>query len=297
VVEREYTVRLERLFQGPMDLLLHLVREQEVEIHEIDISRILEDYLAYLGSLQALDIEVAGDFLVMAASLMAIKSRSLLPGEVVDLAKELDPREELVQRLIQYRKFRMAAETLEERWRERAQQAGRGAGQLVGEEPERELDLGEVTVWDLLAAFSRLMRETRANRPHHVVREPRPLRYFVDQVVRQLREEGSISLHGLVGGFEGVPERETLIGCFCALLELVRLQLVELQAPEEVDDIVVALRTENAERIEEILLTSLPDEEEPAAAAGEAAAAPEPPRPSRLAAYDAPGDDPEGVGL
>jgi segregation and condensation protein A len=262
VVEREYTVRLERLFQGPMDLLLHLVREQEVEIHEIDISRILEDYLAYLGSLEALDIEVAGDFLVMAASLMAIKSRSLLPGEVVDLAKELDPREELVQRLIQYRKFRMAADALEARWRERSQQAERGGTEPEGVEPERELDLGEVTAWDLLAAFSRLMRETRADRPHHVVREPRPLRFFVDQVVVQLREEGSVSLRGLVDAFEGIPERETLIGCFCALLELVRLQVVELQAPDEADDLVVALRTENAERIDEILLASLPDDEE-----------------------------------
>jgi segregation and condensation protein A len=198
----------------------------------------------------------------MAASLMAIKSRSLLPGEVVDLAKELDPREELVQRLIQYRKFRMAAEALEERWRERAQQAERGGTEPGGVEPERELDLGEVTAWDLLAAFSRLMRETRADRPHHVVREARPLRFFVDQVVVQLREEGSVSLRGLVSAFEDVPERETLIGCFCALLELVRLQVVELQAPADDDDLVVALRTENAERIDEILLASLSDDEE-----------------------------------
>src|SRR5262249_30634016 len=90
VVKPDYTIHLERVFQGPMDLLLQLVREQEVEIHEIQIARILEGYMAYLETLDGLDIEYAADFLVMAATLMSIKSRSLLSADEIDLEKELD---------------------------------------------------------------------------------------------------------------------------------------------------------------------------------------------------------------
>ncbi|HKX46362.1 MAG TPA: segregation/condensation protein A, partial [Planctomycetota bacterium] len=116
----EYTVRLARVFSGPMDLLLHLVREQEVEIHEIEISAILRGYLDYLKRIEQLDIEDAADFVLMAATLMAVKSRSLLPGEELDLEEELDPRDELIQRLVEYRRFRGAADLLEARFRERA---------------------------------------------------------------------------------------------------------------------------------------------------------------------------------
>ena len=121
-----YTVRLERVFQGPLDLLLHLVREQEVEIHEIEIHEILAGYLEYLKALRDLDIELAGEFLVMAATLMSIKSRSLLPRESVDLERELDPRDELIQRLIEYRRFKEASDDLGERYEVRALQHPRG---------------------------------------------------------------------------------------------------------------------------------------------------------------------------
>ena len=89
MVSRDYTVSLEQVFSGPMDLLLHLVREQEVEIHDIDLHKVIDGYLRYLKDLQDVDLEVAADFLVMAATLMAIKSRSLLPSENIDLAEEL----------------------------------------------------------------------------------------------------------------------------------------------------------------------------------------------------------------
>ena len=101
-----FTITLDQVFHGPMDLLLHLVREQEVEIHEIEISRVIGGYLEYLQAMRDLDIEVAGDFLVMAATLMSIKSRSLLPRDSVNLEEDLDPKDELIQRLIEYRRFR-----------------------------------------------------------------------------------------------------------------------------------------------------------------------------------------------
>ena len=88
----DYTVFLEKVFRGPMDLLLHLVRDQEVEIHEVEITRVIQGYTKYLDALIDLDIELAGEFTVMAATLMAIKSRSLLPREEINLEEELDPR-------------------------------------------------------------------------------------------------------------------------------------------------------------------------------------------------------------
>ena len=99
-----------------MDLLLHLVREQEVEIQDVEIARVIDGYFEYLQHLEELDIEVAGEFLVMAATLMSIKSRSLLPREEVELEDELDPQDELIQRLIEYRRFRGAADDLGERF-------------------------------------------------------------------------------------------------------------------------------------------------------------------------------------
>ena len=268
---QDYTVRLSRVFHGPMDLLLHLVREQEVEIHEIEITRILEGYLAYLTELTDLDIELAGDFLVMAATLMAIKSRSLLPGEAVDLEDELDPKDELIQRLIEYRRFREVSEELERGWNERQAMAPRGyRGEVATPSAEREYDLGELTVWDLLATFSRLMRETLANRPHQISGDPRPLRFYVEEFVGRLRAQGSVSLRGLVRSFgEAVPPREALIGSFCALLELVKMELIDVEQDTPRDDIRIAVTAEHAEDFEEVVRESrldgevLDDDEEP----------------------------------
>ena len=260
MVKPDYTVRLEQVFQGPLDLLLHLVREQEVEIHEIEIAKILQGYLGYLESLEKLDIEYAGDFLVMAATLMSIKSRSLLPNEEVNLEDEIDPRDELIQRLMEYRRFKDAADDLEDRYRERASMHPRGWHEdLRPDEPE--FDLGELTVWDMLTIYSRLMRETLADRPHAVAGDPRPLRFYVESVVLKLKQAGSASLRGVVEAYDGVPEREALIGSFCALLELVRLELVDVEQDDTGEDIGIRLREERGDELEEVVRMSVFDEE------------------------------------
>jgi segregation and condensation protein A len=270
-----FTLRLERVFQGPMDLLLHLVREQEVEIHEIEIARVLESYLAYLGALQDLDIEVAGDFLVMAATLMSIKSRSLLPGEEVDLEDDLDPRDELIQRLIEYRRFKEASDHLGERWELRAAMHPRG-GDLEEPEPsEPVLELGELSAWDLLSAFSRLVRETLANRPHRVIADTRPLRYYVGTLAHRIRVAREVSLRDLIASFDEPPSREDLIGSFCALLELVKLGLVGVAQPGRGDDILIRLCEEHASDIETVVEASIFDDETEAAELGLGSPAPE----------------------
>ena len=113
-VPTEYKVALEN-FAGPMDLLLYLIRKEEIDIYDIPIGRILDQYLEYLEVMRAIDLDDAGDFLVMASTLMVIKSKMLLPVEEVDLAEELDPRFELVQQLLEYKKIRELSHVLKER--------------------------------------------------------------------------------------------------------------------------------------------------------------------------------------
>jgi len=257
-----YTVRLEKVFHGPMDLLLHLVREQEVEIHEIEIARVVEGFLAYLGSLKDLDIEIAGEFVVMAATLMSIKSRSLLPREEIDLEKELDPRDELIQRLIEYRRFHDAAANLGGLHDLRARSFARGAAGSEGDDrDEPVLELGDLTAWDLLAQYSRLLRETQAGRPHHVAADGKPLRFYVDELAKRIRELGEVSLRALLAHFEPERSRESLVGSFCAVLELVKLGLVTVEQEGPKSDLVLRLRPEHASDMESVLRASLFDDE------------------------------------
>jgi segregation and condensation protein A len=282
----EFSVHLERVFQGPLDLLLHLVREQEVEIHEVEISRVIDGFLAHVEALRQLDLDLAGEFLVMAATLMAIKSRSLLPREEIDLGEELDPKDELIQRLIEYRRFKEASDDLGERHAERARLFGRGAHDEVREaRPEPTLDLGELTPWDLLAIWSRLVRETLANRPHHIRGDARPLRWYVDRLARLIRSTGSLTLAEVVSS-DDAPTRESLVGSFCALLELVRLGVVGVVQEGRGDELRILLRSESAADVEALLAATSFEDEEPARDPAET--------PAGGAASDP--DDPVGAG-
>ncbi|MDF1799615.1 MAG: segregation/condensation protein A [Planctomycetota bacterium] len=258
----DFTVRLEHVFQGPLDLLLHLVREQEVEIHEIEISRVIDGFMDYVKALEKLDLEFAGEFLVMAATLMAIKSRSLLPTEEVDLEDDLDPRDELIQRLIEYRKFKGASSELEEAAIERAKLAERGwRGEVKEHQEEATFELGELTPWDLLASFSRLMREVSAQRTEKIVRDPRPLRWYVENLVENIRGAGRMTLRNATMSLGQGLTKESLIGTFCALLELVRLEIVEVRQDEQADEVELVLC--EGEGVADRIASASFDDEEP----------------------------------
>ena len=288
----EYTVFLERVFEGPMDLLLHLVREQEVEIQDVEIARVIDGYFEYLQHLEELDIEVAGEFLVMAATLMSIKSRSLLPREEVELEDELDPQDELIQRLIEYRRFRGAADDLGERFERRKQEHLRGfQGEVRMHTPERELDMGELTPWDLLATFSRLMRETLANRTHTVAGDPRPLRWYVSQLAQAVRQHGRLRLEDALALDGEEPTKAGMIGAFCALLELVKIGLVGAHQEGQGDPIELVLREDAEGDFESLIRSSrFMDEEDPE---DDAAEGPEPSGPGDPPEGTDPGEDPE----
>jgi segregation and condensation protein A len=293
MVSRDYTVSLEQVFNGPMDLLLHLVREQEVEIHEINLHKVIEGYLRYLKDLEEIDIELAGDFLVMAATLMAIKSRSLLPSETIDLADELDPRDELIQRLIEYRHFKQASRDLQDRFELRSKIHERGYRPAT--DADGGLDLGELTNWDLFAAFSRLMRETLSHKSIVIESEDRPLRFYVEQLVRTVKARRSMSLRELVDEAvaTGGATKVTMIGAFCALLELVKLGAVRARQESKQSDIVISLREDLGDDLDSIVRqTEFEDEriEDPDAPSA-ASAEPQPPAPPKASVFEGLDDD------
>ncbi len=218
------------MFRGPLDLLLYLVRKHEVDICDIPIAEVTDQYLEYLSVLEKLDVNAVGDFLALASTLIEIKSQQVLPrsDEVDDVIE--DPRHELVQRLLEYKQFRDAATTLEERSREWQQHFAR----LTSDLPRREQDpadqpIEEVELWDLVSAFGRIMRETEAAKPSSIVYDDTPIHVYMGQIHARLLEQGQLAFSSL---FEPGMHRSTTIGLFLAVLELVRHSHVKLTQNE-----------------------------------------------------------------
>ncbi len=189
----EFKATLES-YQGPLDLLLYLIKKEEVDIFDIPIGRITEQYFAYLTILQSIDPNACGEFLVMAANLMEIKSRSLLPTEPALAGEESeDPRIELVRQLLEYKKYKERAMLLARRIDETSRRFHRPTADLPEgppEEAESPLDLGNVSVWDLLSAFHRIQLSLGERGPHRVLHEERPMDDYID-AIRERGEEGS----------------------------------------------------------------------------------------------------------
>lgn len=214
----DYRVQLD-VFTGPLDLLLFLIRRDEVDILDIPIARITEQYLEHVRLLEELDPDAAGEFLVMAATLIEIKSRSLLPTPPLDgLDESEDPRTPLVQQLLEYKRFKDAARTLGSAADERAQRYVRRPADLPKELEGVELE--EVQVWDLLVAFGRVMTAIGRGPGLHEVRyDDVPIELHAAEILAILEREGPTTFQSL---FDGQSERLQIIGRFLALLELIR---------------------------------------------------------------------------
>jgi segregation and condensation protein A len=215
----DFRVELE-VFRGPMDLLLYLVRKHEVEIVDIPIAAITEQFLEYLNVIQQLDVNSAGDFVEMASTLVEIKSRMVLPrgGEVED--EMSDPRQELVERLLEYKKFKDAASMLEERSRGWQQRFGRLADDLPPRQPNLgDQEIQEVELWDLVSAFGRIMRDSESAKPANIIYDDTPIHVYMARIKSHLSERGRVSFREL---FEPGAHKSALVGIFLAVLELVR---------------------------------------------------------------------------
>ncbi len=235
----DYRVQLDA-YHGPLDLLLYLIKREEVDIYDIPISRITSQYLEYVELLKQIDPNVVGEFLVMAATLMEIKSRMLLPTPPPEETDEdlLDPRLELVRQLLEYKKFKDAAYQLEEAAEERAQRFARSPT-LVQSDEEPQVDLEEAQVWDLLRAFGKLLRQIGyTETKHEVIYDDTPIALHAADVLDRLSREGGSLRFELI--FEGRGKGE-IIGLFLALLELVRLKRIRVEQESNFGEILLHL--------------------------------------------------------
>jgi len=237
----DYRVDLS-IYNGPLDLLLHLIREREVDIHDIPISDITEQFLLHLDVVKRIDVERAGDFLLMAATLMLIKSRTLLPRaeeENDDLDGELDPRTDLVAQLLEYKAFKDRSRALEESGSERLLRYDGRVSLPDPEAPDAGKLLEDVGVHDLLLAFEKLMRETLAEVDFKVFGESLPVR----EVRTTLRERLSIAGGSLVFRDFFVERRDRfyIVSVFCALLEMLKGGDVRLEPGHHATDLRIHL--------------------------------------------------------
>ncbi|MSR52859.1 MAG: chromosome segregation protein ScpA [Gemmataceae bacterium] len=220
-------------FQGPLDLLLYLVKRNEMDVRDIPVARIAEQFLDYLFAVQTIDVEWAGEFLVMAATLMEIKSRLLLPQTEKATGPEPDdPRRELVKQLVEYRKTKEAAGHLEQLAEERQFHVPR----ILPDDEEGATSprFRRVELWDLVSAFGRLIRETQSLQPLNLMADETPQSSYLDFVRDFVRDRGRVPFRGL---FSPPFSRARFIGIFLAILELIKLLEVDLDQPEEFGEI------------------------------------------------------------
>ncbi|MBX3355145.1 MAG: segregation/condensation protein A [Phycisphaeraceae bacterium] len=245
-LQDDYRVRLAS-FEGPLDLLLFLVRRHEVDINDIPIHTLTEQYLAFLKEIDEVDVDLAGEFLVMAATLVEIKSRTLSPRGVsgdgsadetgLDAPESEDPRTELVRQLIEYQKYRGAAEDLDRLRQDHLARAEASGGALPGLSPDEDppIDVEDAHVLDLLKAYERIIAAVDFTRlgEHRVEYDDTPISLYAADLEDQLtRLPGKRTT--IVELFRG-RRRSEMIGLFLALLELVRNQRIRVEQPRPSD--------------------------------------------------------------
>jgi segregation and condensation protein A len=238
-----YRVELE-IFSGPLDLLLYLVRKNEVDVLDLPLARITEQFLDMLRVIEFIDLDLAGDFVVLASTLAEIKSRLALPRPeeeapaAVEAPLPVDqPRSELIQRLLEYRRFKEAALALEARaaeWQERYPR-------LSDERPRQEKDpaadrIKEVELWDLVSALGRVLRHKQIEQETTVKYDETPVAVYVEQVAERVRREGIVPFSTL---FDGESSRSRIVGLFLAVLELLRHHRFRAEQPEDFGEIYI----------------------------------------------------------
>jgi segregation and condensation protein A len=234
--ESAYKVSLPS-FHGPLDLLLHLIRQHKVDIYDIPILLITEQYTAYLDAMEELDLEIAADYVYMAALLIHIKSKMLLPRDESAEAAE-DPRAELVNRLLEYQRYKAVAETFAELDVLRMGVWSRPTMALPGTSEASEIDMSEVSLFDLIDAFRTALNRYRQNHPQGIqlVRTVHKIGEKMAELYQKVKEKSPIRLQWFLEG----RDRGELIAVFLGMLELVRLGGVSLQQSGNFGEILIA---------------------------------------------------------
>lgn len=221
-------------FEGPLDLLLYLIRRQNLDVLNIPMSEVTRQYMQYVDVMREKQLELAADYLLMAALLIEIKSRMLLPRPAANQDEEQDPRAELVRRLLEYERMKLAAQQLDA-----LPQAGRDFALVqVWLEQSIEKRLPEVNPEDLRQAWLGVAARARAHRHHRVTREELSVREHMSLILRRLQGRGFVEFEALFEAGKGLPE---VVVTFLALLELERESLVEISQAEAFSGIYVKL--------------------------------------------------------
>ncbi|MEP6938073.1 MAG: segregation/condensation protein A [Chthoniobacterales bacterium] len=236
-METDYKVRLE-IFEGPLDLLLYLIKRDELDIYDISIERITRQYLEYLQAFKELNIDVAGEFIVMAANLIYLKSRSLLPVDQQppdEEAEEDDPRWDLIRQLIEYKKFKEAAAELHSRELEQERLFVRTGMEAPVFAPLR---LGEVGIFQLINAFQTVIKRIEARENlREIFGEHYTVSDKIETILERVADGASIGFSEL---FARIASRVEIVVTFLALLELIRLRQVRAQQPSPFEEIEIS---------------------------------------------------------
>jgi len=214
------------VFSGPLDLLLYLVKKHEVDVTEVPIARIATEFVAYLDVLEELAIEQVGEFVELASVLLEIKARALVPRPE-ETEEPVDPvREDLVQRLLEYKQYRDAACLLEDRARLWDQRFTRiQVDESAARPSPAEVTIGDVHVWDLVGAISRVLAKRDKRRPRQIVHDDTPVEVHMERIAALVAEQGRVAFSGL---FDETMARSRVVGIFLAVLELVRRRQLAL---------------------------------------------------------------------
>jgi len=245
----DYKIALD-IYSGPLDLLLYLVYKSELDIFNIPIANILDQYLSYVEMIKTMDIEIAGDFMVMASRLMNIKSKMLMPRPKAEAEDEeiMDPRAELVKELLEYKEFKEKAYALEIARSERKEMFERiPPKEKKDQEPVQELFDENVNIWDLLMAFHKVTKDFMPDMPRKIVYDDTPVSVYVDRLLDIIvNTPGKRLPFSTV--FEREQERVIIIGMFLAVLEAAKRGALKVEQVQDGGDIFLAFVPEE-ERI------------------------------------------------
>jgi len=238
-----YKIKLE-IFEGPLDLLLYLVKKDHLNIYDIPIAKVTEQYLQYLNLMQMLDLNIAGEFLVMAATLMQIKSKMLLPAQEEEgLQEEEDPRTELVRKLLEYEKFKEIAETLRQRELEQKEVFKRPRVEMETNFSETEKEAYfEASIFDLINAFSAALKEVPREVFYEVIKDEFTMEEKVHQILHLLLLEPALELSEL---FKKAKNKMEIIVTFLAILELIRMKEIIARQQALFQEIEIVRNKEN----------------------------------------------------
>ena len=247
------------IFEGPLDLLLHLIKEQKMDIYDISITEITKQYLVYLDLLSELNLELVGEYLVMAAELARIKSKTLLPTPETEedtlAAAGEDPRDELIRRLLEYKRYKEAAFELRQKEYDQQQLFTR-SGELELEETEQEL-LIEANVFDLLTAFQKVLQEKSFKKDYEIKITTLSVSDRISNILEVLNASESVTFHSL---FTELNTKQEVIVTFLAILELMRMQLIRCQQVKQFDAIRIYCAADRA--TQELVLKDFQEVEE-----------------------------------